>query len=460
MLTLCGICAGCGTGSDPPTSVILIVIDTLRSDHLSLYGYAKPTSPGLERLARESVVFERCLAPSPWTQPSTVSLLSGLYPTRHGVQDHEKVSEEIEFIGERLQAAGFSTAGISGNPNASPIFRMDQGFDHFEFSRNRVARNYPDIGKLLEEASTWIDERPRDPFFLYLHVMNVHGPYRAPPEYRQRFLEEPHSAFPFQGEIWNDIVVRHDLGRRAEVTPAHLRDLRARYDGAIAYSDDQLAAFIEALRSRGLLSHSLLIVTSDHGEELFDHGGFGHGLSLHRELLEVPLLIRLPGGVGGGRRISQPVSLVDLPATILDLLGLLDAESAGRFGDGISLVPALRPGLAEAGASPADAESRALLARLEAESWGRASMIQDWPYRMMEIQSDYQGRKNVVSLFNVEIDPGERVDLAAADPDRVKALRSRAKQLRRELLRDSYQNAPAALSEEERRGLEALGYGN
>jgi len=452
LVALLGI-AACGTEEGARRSVLLIVIDALRRDHLSLYGYAKDTSPGLAALAEEAAVFERCLATSSWTKPSTLSLLSGLYPPSHGGHRNRRASPRIEFLSEVLQRHGFATAAISGNPHVSPAFGMDQGFDRFEFGGNRRARDYPDSTVLLDGARAWLTARADEPFLLYLHLMNVHGPYRAPPEYRLRFLEEPHAEFQFQSQLWNDIVRSGRLERRADFSRAHLHDLTARYDGAVAYTDDVLVRFLAELREKGILDRSLLVITADHGEELFDHGGFGHKRTLYGEQIEVPLLIREPAGVGAGRRIAEPVSLVDLPATILDWLGLLPPENGGAFGNGMSLVPLLRGEREGRSLAP-----RHLLAQLDEATSGRAFLIQEWPDRLLQIETDYQGREDVVELFDVAADPDEVVDLARQRRQRVAELEARSRALRSALEAHPFEGAPARPDADLARQLEALGY--
>jgi arylsulfatase A-like enzyme len=457
LLALAGT-AACGPREVAAPSVVLVVIDTLRRDHLSLYGYERDTSPRLDRLAPESAVFERCIATSSWTKPSTVSLLSGLYPASHGANRNRRASDEIEFIGEVLQRRGFATAAFSGNPHVSSAFGMDQGFDHFGFGGNRRAREYPDLTELLAGARAWLAGSSERPFLLYLHLMNVHGPYRAPASYRERFLSEPHAEFPFQNNLWKDIVRRGRLERRADVRQAHLNDLSARYDGAVAYTDEILARFLDELRADGILDRSLLVITSDHGEELFEHGGFGHKRTLYGELLEIPLLIREPTGIGAGRRIDEPVSLVDVPATVLDWLGILGPENAGRFASGHSLLPLLRRP-PEDGPTGRPEGDRALLAQLDEPSAGRAFLVQQWPHRLLQIEKDYQGRRHAVELFDVAADPGEHVDLASQRPQRVAELEALAGELRGALEAQPFEGDPARPDDELVRQLEALGYG-
>jgi arylsulfatase A-like enzyme len=431
-------------------SVILVVIDTLRHDHLSCYGYEKDTSPGLDRLAEEALLFERCYATSSYTQPSTVSLMSGLYPARHGAHETVKVSDEVVFLAEVLRDAGYSTAGFSANPNASPIFNMDQGFDHFGFTGNDLPREYPDIEVLLDQAREWLQKKPARPLFLYLQVMNVHGPYRAPSEYRERFLEEPHQTFEFQGPLWTDILRRSKLERRQDVTKEHLRDLRARYDGAIAYTDRSLSQFFAELRKQGVFDNALLVITSDHGEELFDHGGFGHGYTLHEEVLHVPLLIRPPLGEDGGRRIHDVVGLVDLPATLLDWLGLLPAEAAGRFGDGQSMLPALRGQSRES--------ERLLFAQLKRKREGRSFAVRHWPFLLLDVEYTYDGKKDVLELYNLEEDVREQDDLAGRYAEQARILAELGRRGRQSLEEAAFATVAIDLDEDLLRQLEALGY--
>ncbi len=404
-----------GGCADEPSlrPVILVVIDTLRKDHLSFHGYDKETSPGIDGLAEESVVFERCIAPSSWTKPSTASLLSGLDPLRHTAHRNRSIAKEARLLSEILQDAGYATAAFSGNPYVSAKFHLDQGFDTFYEGGGQNPKDYPDITVLLNEARAWLAEPPPEPFFLYLHVMNVHGPYRAPPEYRERFRNSAagEGKLPFQGKLWWSVM---GPGRTdsPEPSPGQRADLLARYDGAIAYSDEKLVQFLEELRSDGRLDRCLLIITSDHGEELLDHGGLGHRRTLYSEAIDVPLIVR-NGGHCPGRRVETPVGLIDVAATILDLAGV--APGGMPFGDGVSLGPLVR-GDGEI------ARSTPLLSHLQEERLGSATLLQQWPLRLLRIKWEYTGRKDVVELYDEIADPGETRDLSAGRPNRVREL--------------------------------------
>ena len=452
---------GCGgradknaPGSAPAASnLILIVIDTLRRDHLSVYGYKRPTSPNLERLARGSVVFEECRAQSSWTQPSTLSLLSGLYPTRHGAHEYATVDPEIDFLSEELVEAGFATAAFSGNPNVSPQLSMDQGFETFQFMGGEQAKDYPDVSELLRSAEQWLERRsPRERFFLYLHLMNVHGPYRAPDEFRRRFMEEPAAEFKFQCKLWTDVMRKGEVARREDFGDAHRNDLVARYDGAIAYTDQEIGAFLDRLESRGILEDSLLIVTSDHGEELFDHGGFGHGFTLYSEMLDVPLILRPPGlsRECAGARIRARAGLIDVAATALDYLGLGEG-SERTFGDGRSLRVVVETG-------DGTWSDRPLCAHLMRGRQGSAFLFERPPFRWIGIEQEYTRRPASTELFRLDLDPADLSDLSALEPEALARLAAEAGQMREALEQQSFTSPRRDLDEETRQRLEKLGY--
>ena len=396
-------------------------------------------------------MFENCLATSSRTRPSVTSLFSGLYPPRHGVHRNRRAHADIEFIAETLQQRGYATAAFSGNMHVSPTFAMNQGFDLFKGGRGFGAKRYPDVQKLLGDARAWLQENAERPSFVYLHLMNIHGPYRAANRYSDRFRGESYRRFPFQNELWKRIVRFGELERRADVSEAHLNDLTARYDGAIAYTDEALSDFLDSLRADGVLDRSLVIVTSDHGEELFEHGGFGHKRTLHAEVLDVPLLVRDPDGLGSGRRIRTPVSLVDIPATILDRVGFL--EPGRGFGDGRSLLPLVRGSEDNAALG-----ERVLIAELDEATSDRAFLVQEWPLRLVLVEQEYTGRANSIDLFDLEADPGEQVDLSLVRRERARELDARATKIRTELRRSAILTEDVPLDDDIERHLEALGY--
>ncbi len=390
-------------------NVLLVVVDTLRADHLSHYGHDRETSVGLDELAAQAARFVRAYSVSPLTGPSTASLLTGLSPETHGVKrTGERLSEEAITLAEQLQHGGWKTAGFSHNVVVTEVTGFAQGFDEFVGYRGRL-RAYPDVSTMVDPATRWL-RRVDKPFFLYLHPMNVHGPYKVPEWHASDLLgRRPSQGFQFYGPVMSELMDHGELAMRERVSPEMLTSLQEQYDTAIRYTCDQIARVIDELRVRDLYDDTLVVIAADHGEELFDHEGFGHGYTLYREVLHVPLLIKLPGQ-SSPRTIEAPVSLLDVYPTVLEALGLpLPGGLHGR-----SLLPVLRGG--------AQAEDeRVLYFHSDARRMtGRALLTSD--YKLIQIDRDYEKRRSVWQLFDVEEDPLEFTDLASSRPEVVTEL--------------------------------------
>jgi arylsulfatase A-like enzyme len=453
---------------------VLIVVDTLRADRLSQYGHSRDTSGSLGRLTGAATRFEECYSPAAWTAPSVASLFTGLAPGRHRVDSiGAALPENTSTLARSLRAAGWQTAAVSFNPHITRRSRFDQGFDEFVSYRGK-ARRAPDIRALLAEALQWIDEvrdDGRGPFFLYLQPMNVHGPYRVPEDAQSLLLgRPPRKGFEFFGPLMQELMNDGRLERRGDVTPEFLLSLEEQYDTAIRHSSEELGRFFDALQARGLWDSSLVVLTSDHGEELFDHGGFAHRYSLYREVLHIPLFVKLPGQTES-RAIVEPVSLVDLRATLEDLLGLPVAH-----GDGRSLAPLLSEDVDESPQPEFDkspqpeldkSPQRGFVENLRGRYFvaqasnpkrfvGRSLRVGD--EELIVTSHSYDGLENVVRLYDLREDPGQQNDLAQARPDRVARLiaeleRIESKYAEAPLSASRYSLTPAA-----RKALEALGY--
>lgn len=286
----CLLLAACNlTGSRP--NVVIYVVDTLRADHLSLYGYERETSPRLERFASDALVYDKAYATSSWTRPSTASLLTGRYPLAHGaIKRADAISADVPMLGERLQDAGYTTAAFSTNVNVLPVWGFGRGFDHFYDVDSETWRARSE--QVNEAVFAHLDAHGEEPFFLYVHTRDPHVPYRPPP---------PFDAFWPAGE--DDDVVN-------------------RYDGEIRANDHFFGELLDELRRRGLYNDTLVIFTSDHGEEMYDRGKIGHGYSLFEEVVGIPFAIKYPGNVDGGLRLAGPASLIDVMPTVLGVVGL------------------------------------------------------------------------------------------------------------------------------------------
>ncbi|HEV2117050.1 MAG TPA: sulfatase-like hydrolase/transferase [Terriglobales bacterium] len=318
-------------------NVLVIVVDTLRADHLSTYGYTRPTSPHLSQFAAQGTLFQNAIAPSSWTLPVHASLLTGLYPEKHNVEnDGSLLGWHYPTLGEEFMARGYRTAAFSGNTLLFCRRRgFGRGFIHFEddfqsFGSSFAQTFYGDLIKHLlfglhlkadlfgrrsaedinRHALRWIDS-DRRPFFVFLNYMDVHDPYRPPEPYLHRYttLKDPASR---ASEHWDWF---------AHLTPRQRQGAMDAYDGAINYVDDHLYRLMEQLRQRGLDRNTLVVVTSDHGESFGEHGLMTHGSSLYRELIHVPLIFWAPGRIPAETKIDTPVSLTALPATLLEEAG-------------------------------------------------------------------------------------------------------------------------------------------
>lgn len=352
-----------------PFNVMVVLIDTLRADHLGAYGYARPTSPTFDALARDSVVFEGTTAQAAWTKPSVASLMTGVYVHKHGVvSNRDALGDGQPTLAEEMRGRGYQTAAFSANPWITPEFRFDRGFDEFESGRamgaqltslykllrrfdralgaRGVAANFSgwafwgssgnlsnaERDRLLTDSAVkWIESRRADPYFLYVHLIGPHDPYDPPAEYVRQFREPE----------WDGVVDRKIPPPRVQtvfdtaepLSESERAALIAQYDGAIAYSDAQLGRLLDALRRAGTLDRTLVVVTADHGEEFYEHRNWRHGNQLYNEIVHVPLLFRLPGRLPAGRR-SDLSMLVDVLPTIV---GLVEATPQRKGLDGLAL---------------------------------------------------------------------------------------------------------------------------
>jgi arylsulfatase A-like enzyme len=297
---------------------ILISIDTLRADHLGLYGYPRPTSPFLDSLARRATVFEEAYAQFPSTLVSHMSMLTGLYPREHGVFPPNSVlSPRVETLAEVFQRHGFRTAGFTEGGYVSGRYGFRRGFDVFASTERRRQADRL-IGHTFQQGVGFLESLgPQDRFFLFLHTYAVHAPYDAPPRYQDLFWSgpPPPGAIPPSGPA----LLRWDL--TGEPPPAPVLDrLRAQYDAGIRQTDDVLRGFFADLKRLGLDDEVTVVITADHGEEFHDHGRFNH-TQLYRETLHVPLLVLHPDASAAVRH-GGIVELVDLAPTLYEMARL------------------------------------------------------------------------------------------------------------------------------------------
>ncbi len=427
-------------------NLVLVLIDTLRADKLGLYNpRTRVRTDYLDRLGRGSMVFERALAPENWTKPSIASLLSGLYPDSHRTQDdRDKLPRSVVTAAKHLRALGFTTAGFVANGYVSAKFGFRQGWD--------VWTNYVREGKanraqyVVDDAAAWLEKRPEDkPFFLYVHTIDPHVPYIPPRKYWSLYDTGPYKG-PVQPTKTAKLLEGVKTGR-VKLTDRDKIRLEALYDGEITYHDDHLARLHEALDKQGLLDDTLIVVTSDHGEEFFEHGKVGHGHSLYEELLHVPLVFSLPGAEQEGVvRSSCEVNLVDVMPTGYDILGVEWPQDT----EGRSLVPLLE------GKARVDFPSVSFSVFLSGQ---RAA-------RMGRYKVIYRGRRS--SLYDLDTDPRETHDVSAGSPVALASIRDalgnhlgrfvRSGISRDKVKRARHKKEKTTIDPETERQLKALGY--
>ena len=436
-------------GRPGPPSLLVIVIDTQRADHLSSYGYARPTSPGLDALATRGARFTSAVSVSNRTGTSMASLWTGMLPSRHGVfRTGDVLDEHFVTVAELLRVRGYRTGAWCPNPSLDRAFGHAQGWDAYDDDvLKRVAddarapwRRWETATAINERALRWIAERPEQPFFAWLHYRDVHGPYVPPPPYDEMF--PPLGTRP--------IAAAEAAARPVYLTlPGDGNDLQhylGQYDGGVRYTDQRIAELLAELERRGVLERTVVVVTSDHGEAFLEHGQWNHDASLYEEEVHVPLIVVRPGG--SARVVERVVSSLDLFPTLLALAGAPVPSS-----DGESLLPLLAGEDAGYRRERAYAESRAPWRRVQ-----RAVREGRWKLIARErIAARLFGSS--LELYDLASDPGEARDLAAAEPARAQAM---AEELSVVLARPSAPGPAAAarpqIDDELERRLEALGY--
>ncbi len=448
----------------PTPNIVFLMIDTLRADQLGVYGHAGGLSPNIDAIAAEGVVFERMITQAPWTQPAIASLFCSRYPGVHKVINYRQAfqatfgnadkvvvfDDSFGTLAESLQARGYATAAFVANPYIQREYGFAQGFDHFDSS---FAKNTTPGNVVNDAAVAWLEQRdPAKPFFVFLHYMDVHGPYDAPLDFLGPLLDIV-ERMPNKRELTPEQLDELDYLKNlpkvyAPDAARHQRLYRyyeywvARYEAGIRQADHFVGQFQTRMADLGLWDDAYVIITSDHGEALCEHNQWEHGWSVHHTDLHVPLILRWPADLPAGRRVRQTLRLIDLMPTLLDQLRL--PEPAGMQGQSLGPYIAGRPPSHQ---PIAFSES----VKLGAEQKG----IYVGDRKLMLTPST--GRRQ---LYNIALDPYEQNDLAATgDPrlDELTRILSDRVTLNSQIA-EGFNPATADLSPEDRARFEALGY--
>lgn len=432
---------GARAGSAAPPTIVIYLIDALRADHVGCYGYEGGTTPFIDSFADESAVFVNAQAQSPWTRSSVASVMTGLTPQVHSANDDDQgLADEITTLAELLGGAGYRTMAVTGNSNAGPSAGFSQGFDDFIHLRKN-GRKVPRSSEIHQVIVDLLDrdDIPRQPLFLFVHTVDPHAPYAPPEPFRSRFAASVTN--PKLGSIKS--ILR--LDEEDSPSAAAIAGLRQLYDAEIAANDDSFGRLVALLRSRQLFDQTLLILLSDHGEEFYDHGGSTHGRTLYTEMLDVPLVIKLPEAGGHGIRVDEVVQHIDILPTVTGLVGI---ETPPRC-RGTGLMPLLRE-------SRRSDPFRVATAHLDLRGRQMTSLLYG-RWKLMQRLRD--GDRQPPRLYELTVDPEEEDDIATAKPAVVRILLDR---LHAEQTLDGEGYAAPLLGPSEkkemRQQLEALGY--
>jgi arylsulfatase A-like enzyme len=416
-----GLHRGIVAGPAAADNVLVLLVDALRADHLGCYGYARPTSPNIDAFAAEGTRFVNAISPAPWTLPVMGTIWTGLYPSLHGAvlasdawksraRDFTPVSTldaSRTTLAEVLAGAGVRTAAFVNGSYPGKVFGFGQGFEHF------VDDELPGLRLNVEALFEWLDRTAPERFFAYVHTGEVHSPYGptedrrytdTSPSPRARYIaatleaeRERYESFSFdpdyQGELDGGFESLQRLHHGGRPGPRDLEHLIALYDRGIRYTDHWVGVILKALAIRGLAERTIVLITADHGDELFDHGGFEHTKTFYEEMVRVPLLLRVPHE-GNGRVVEQQVGLIDVFPTVLDLMGV---SYEGPV-QGISLRPAL-------GGEPLP----------ERPMYGEASQVPNRRAVRMNGHKYVRDGDGDEELYDLAADPDERTNLCARD---------------------------------------------
>ena len=375
----------------PPRNVIIVLVDTLRADHMSTYGYQRQTTPFIDEFATNAVVFERARSQASCTFPSVNSLMTSRYPGVFARQGKGQlgIPEEYPTIAEVLDANGYQTVAMSASPvvrNTPGVFNPNGGFGRgFDrFVEGCVWRHGACVnGKIFREL-----DNLQEPFFMYLHYMEPHGPYLPPENYAKRFAGEYEGhTFIREGDPKPIIKMLYKDGPKFEITNRDIQHLVDLYDDEISYFDGVFRRLLRRLEERGLLEDTIIVLASDHGEEFFEHGQIGHCRGVWDTLTHVPMIVRIPGV--GGARVDTAVQNLDIVPTVLDYLAI--------DGDGFGF------------------EGRSLRPVVEGQKISRqfafSEQMQDYSSDNGRFHLILDNAENTMTLFDVRSDPLEQHDL-------------------------------------------------
>lgn len=488
LVSVCLVAAlvsGCRSAAPQRYNVLLLVLDTVRADHVSANGYGRLTTPAIDRLAAEGTNFRLAITVAPRTWQSFASILTGLYPPHHGVRFifDKPLAPDIPHLATLLDARGYDTAAFDFMPFLQGLMG-GRGFDEFididaaalaaaagteivpAAALREAGRTIPD-NLVLGAVWQWIATREGQPFFAFVRLMATHWPYLASPDNladfdpcdgRDHDFNEGSALAGMAGRPGGFRLIDEEAYRTRFYAPEHdtktRRHLIAHYDAALRNTDAMVGALIDRLREAGLLRNTVVVVTADHGEAFGEHGYFTHGARVHKAAMHVPLVIRLPDDFPRARRgqvVDELVRVIDIMPTALDANALPVPERL----DGTSLLPVLTGG--EAPALWAYGESGATFVGVDPDTHvpgvrGKVRMVRDRDSKLVMVP---RLLREETRLFDLRSDPAELIDVAAHHPERVAELRALLQPF---IDRDQGNTQVPQLTDNQREQLQQLGY--
>ena len=433
----------------PGCNVILISIDSLRADHLGCYGYFRDTAPNICGLAEgDGILFEDMMNSGGATLQVHMSMMTSLYPEVHGVSRHDRnitaLEEERITLAEQLRESGYETAGFTGGGLMRPVFGFGQGFDLYDSD----GRGFEQI---MPKVYDWLDENQEEHFFLFIHTYDVHAGggqgndvYSSPGGYDRMYIEDHgealvdcsatrciNSYFRILEDKFKELPGNPFLKEEVEELKKYVI---ATYDGGIAYVDNELGKFLGKLKELGVYEKTLIIITSDHGEEFLEHGSVGHANIQYQELTHIPMIMKLPDSMISGRRIPQLVSIIDIMPTVLELVGIeVNEQTQGK-----SMAPLIFNGRSIR-------DSAYMVHSIRTQDWKM------FPERneLYSMETDGEDRFNVID---------EYPEIAKSLSDEFDRLLERDRRLREEFLSMASSQEELHISRELRDELKSLGY--
>jgi len=396
---------GCQRGDHEPatdparTSLLLIVVDALRPDHLGCHGYGRDTSPNIDRLAASSIYFTQAISQAPMTRTAMPSLLTSLYPAVHRVYSGRTVLPDgFSTLAETMRAAGYRTACFTASPHQKQSYNFYQGFDVFEGYHEGDGNRHLPAESLVDTAVDWVRQQATQPYLLYVHFMDVHTPWEV------------------AGDELDTVCDAAAFGTTTE-------QRTCRYDRMIRYVDGHIAQLLSAVDSNATGQRPIVVLTSDHGEELGERGSWGHGETLFEEVIHVPLLVRLPHARHPVSRVDRVVRHVDVMPTVLAALGLeplaplQGVDLLSRAADGGD--PELTAFSEAAFPKAAQGSELQYLVAVRDDRWKLLASMSLDPRTMTPGERD-----PTLTLYDLATDPAETVDVARRHPEHLQRLQT------------------------------------